>query len=111
MRYKNTEPKARPADALIDRLRAACLSRGPAGIKQFATSFQIFDDNRDRKLDQSELLKALQDYKVQYSKEEIADFFNQFDTDHSGNINFDEFIISLRVIFAKNLPQKCCLFV
>jgi Ca2+-binding EF-hand superfamily protein len=98
MRYKNNEmPKARPSDKLIERLRAACLSRSVSGIKQFATSFQIFDDNRDRRLDKVELLKAFNDYRVQYTNDEIDDLFQQFDTNKSGSLDFDEFLISLRV--------------
>jgi hypothetical protein len=98
MRYRATEvPKETPADALIERLRAACLARGANGIKTFATSFQIMDDSRDLKLDRSELSKALHDYKVKYINEEFEDLFKQFDTDGSGNISFDEFLLRLRV--------------
>jgi Ca2+-binding EF-hand superfamily protein len=55
------------------------------------------DDNRNHKLDLAEFSKAMQDYGLGYNKEEVQELFNAFDKDHSGQIDFDEFLEKLRV--------------
>ncbi len=63
----------------------------------FYRMFQIFDDNRDRKLDLDEFKKGINDYGLAYSKDEVIELFRAFDNDHNGSINFDEFLEKLRV--------------
>ena len=81
----------------IELLRAKCLARGANGIRGLSRMFQIFDDNRDRKLDMDEFRKGINDYGFAYSKDETKDLFNAFDKDHSGSLDFDEFLEKLRV--------------
>ncbi|OUC41602.1 EF hand [Trichinella nativa] len=81
----------------MDKLRCQCLIRGCAGIKQFGRLFRIMDDNRDRKLNFVEFQKGICDFGAQLTKDEITALFNKFDTNNSGSIDFDEFLIALRV--------------
>lgn len=39
----------------------------------------------------------MHDYGLGYSKEEVKDLFNCFDRDHSGTIDFEEFLERLTV--------------
>lgn len=67
--------------------------------KQFdiRRTFRIMDDDNSRTLDLKEFLKGLNDYGVLIEKEEAMNLFQRFDKDGSGFIDFDEFLITLRV--------------
>ena len=45
-----------------------------------------------------EFKKGIHDYGLTYTNDEIKEVFNAFDRDHSGTIDFDEFLERLRVI-------------
>lgn len=55
------------------------------------------DDDNNRALDLKEFLKGLNDYGIPIDKEEATAVFQHFDRDGSGAIDFDEFLIALRV--------------
>lgn len=55
------------------------------------------DDDKSRSLDLKEFLKGLNDYGILIEKEEARDLFEKFDHDKSGTIDFDEFLVTLRV--------------
>jgi Ca2+-binding EF-hand superfamily protein len=55
------------------------------------------DDNNNRTLDFKEFLKGLNDYAVVMEKEEAEELFQRFDRDGSGTIDFNEFLLTLRV--------------
>lgn len=55
------------------------------------------DDDNNRTLDFKEFLKGLHDYAVLIDKEEAEEIFKIFDKDRSGTIDFDEFLLTLRV--------------
>lgn len=55
------------------------------------------DDDKSRSLDMKEFLKGLNDYGILIEKEEAKDLFEKFDHDKSGTIDFDEFLLTLRV--------------
>lgn len=55
------------------------------------------DDNENRSLDFKEFLKGLNDYGLLIEKDEASALFRHFDRDGSGSIDFDEFLIALRV--------------
>lgn len=60
-------------------------------------TFKIMDDDNSRSLDLKEFLKGLNDYGILMEKQEAMALFQQFDRDGSGTIDFDEFLITLRV--------------
>lgn len=63
----------------------------------FFRTFRIMDDDKSRSLDLKEFLKGLNDYGILIEKEEARELFEKFDRDKSGTIDFDEFLITLRV--------------
>lgn len=55
------------------------------------------DDDNSRTLDLKEFIKGLNDYGLLMEKDEAIAVFQQFDKDGSGQIDFDEFLLTLRV--------------
>jgi Ca2+-binding EF-hand superfamily protein len=54
------------------------------------------DDNNSRSLDVYEFTKAMKDYMLGFSDQEIKLLYGYFDIDRSGSVDYDEFIRSLR---------------
>ncbi|CAH8592737.1 unnamed protein product [Schistosoma turkestanicum] len=85
----------------IEKLRYQCLLRGASGIAGIGRQFRIIDDDGNKKLDYKEFSKGCRDFGVDLSKEEIKEIFDEIDTDQSGYIDFDEFLVSLRPPMSK----------
>ncbi|VDQ02768.1 unnamed protein product [Trichobilharzia regenti] len=81
----------------IEKLRYQCLSRGASGIAGISRQFRIIDDDGNKKLDFREFSKGCRDFGVDLTKDEIKEIFDEIDTDQSGFIDFDEFLVSLRI--------------
>ncbi|XP_023212059.1 calcyphosin-like protein [Centruroides sculpturatus] len=93
----------------IEKLRYQCLQRGVNGIKTLGRTFRIMDDNRDKKLDKAEFEKGLHDYGVNLEHDDVDALFSEFDKGGSGTIDFNEFLLSLRVSkkhFIYQFPNK-----
>ena len=69
--------------------------RGGRGIQGLSRQFKIFDDNGNGTLESDEFVKAIKDYGVDIEEIDIQNLFKTMDLDHSGAIDFNEF---LRVI-------------
>ena len=61
-------------------------------------TFRSYDDNGSKTLDREELRSGLTDYGLKMSAAEVDELFQFFDSDKSGSISFDEFLVALRVI-------------
>ena len=81
---------------LLDKFRDRLLSRGGRGIIGLARQFKIFDDNNSRSLDFDEFAKAVRDFKIDLSPNEIKVVFGLFDRDGQGTIDYDEFLRTVR---------------
>lgn len=55
------------------------------------------DDDGSRSLDMNEFIKGVHDYGIVMETDEIKDVFAEIDTDHTGTLDFDEFLGALRV--------------
>lgn len=55
------------------------------------------DDNHNHQLCFEEFKKAIYEYDLGFTKEQIGELFHEFDTDKSGLIDYQEFIVRLRV--------------
>jgi Ca2+-binding EF-hand superfamily protein len=92
---KMTKLKATTTDP-VEKLRAACLERGAAGIKGLGRTFKIIDDDGNKSLDLNEFKKGIRDYGLVLEQAEVQEMFRVFDKDGSGTIDFDEFLQALR---------------
>lgn len=54
------------------------------------------DDNNSRSLDKYEFNKAMKDFGLGFNDSEISTLFSYFDFDHSGALEYDEFIRAIR---------------
>ena len=81
---------------VMDKFRERILERGGKGILGLARQFKIFDDNRSGTLDLPELTKAIKDFKVDLTNNEIKILFNLVDVDGSGEVSYDEFLRQIR---------------
>lgn len=81
---------------VMDKFRDRILERGGKGILGLARQFKIFDDNNSGTLDLPELTKAIRDFRVDLSPNEIKILFNLVDTDQSGEVSYDEFLREIR---------------
>lgn len=59
--------------------------------------FRVNDDDGTKTLNRRELHRLVVQYGVKANADEVAELFEQLDTDGTGSISFDEFIASLRV--------------
>ena len=80
----------------IVKFREAIKKKGGRGIIGLARTFKIFDDNNNKSLDFNEFQKAVKDYAVDLSKNEIKELFDLFDRDGTGSIDYDEFLHQIR---------------
>lgn len=83
-------------EALLDKLRKKLKTRGARGIIGLSKQFRIMDDNHSLSLDRFEFTKAMQDYMLGFSENEISRLFGHFDYDRSGLIEYDEFLRMIR---------------
>jgi Ca2+-binding EF-hand superfamily protein len=86
----------RSPEELAEVLRNKLVTRGARGFIGLQRQFRIMDDNNSRSLDKYEFSKAMIDYQLGFTEGEIQKLFNYFDFDHSGFIEFDEFIRAIR---------------
>ncbi|OMJ76623.1 hypothetical protein SteCoe_23966 [Stentor coeruleus] len=83
-------------EAAIQKLRDRLASRGGRGIIGLARQFKIMDDDNSHELDMQEFTKALRDYRVEISNNEIQALFKYIDRNRSGAVDYDEFLRSVR---------------
>ena len=84
-------------------------ARGARGMVGLQRIFKIMDDDGSKTLSYPEFSKAVRDFKVGISEENIPILFDAFDSNHDGTINYDEFLRSIRGDlndFRKGLVEK-----
>jgi Ca2+-binding EF-hand superfamily protein len=82
--------------AMIALFRDRIKARGARGMIGLQRIFKIMDDDNSRTLSINEFTKACREFRVGISDEYIPTIFDAFDTNHDGNLNFDEFLNTLR---------------
>lgn len=55
------------------------------------------DDDGNRTLNYEEFRKGIQESGTEFSEEECKDLFTRFDTDNSGSLDVEEFLMAIRV--------------
>ena len=72
------------------------MARGARGIVGIQRIFKIMDDDGSRSLSYAEFTKAVKDFKVGISEENVPILFTAFDTNRDGTLNIDEFLMAIR---------------
>ncbi|XP_065178101.1 calcyphosin-like protein [Sycon ciliatum] len=80
----------------LTTLRNKCLTRGASGIKGLARLFRIMDDDGNKQIDFTEFKTGIVQYGLTFDETEMREVFEKCDRDHSGTLNFDEFLRGLR---------------
>ena len=98
----NTSSKAKPAtpggpvESLLDRLREKLAGRGARGFIGMSRQFKIMDDDGSKCLSLPEFTKALRDFRVDLNEDDSRRLFAYMDADHSGEIDYEEFVHRIR---------------
>ena len=79
-------------DDLVKMFRDRLNARGARGILGLQRVFKIMDDNRNGTLEIQEFWKALNDFRVNVSRDECRKMFDLFDRNGDGNIDYDELL-------------------
>jgi Ca2+-binding EF-hand superfamily protein len=87
---------ASKGNSAIEKFRSKLLSRGAKGIIGIARQFKIFDDNNSKTIDFEEFKKAVKDFRVDLTPNEVKVVFGAFDRDGQGAIDYDEFLRQVR---------------
>ena len=82
--------------ALVKLFRDKIKSRGARGIIGLSKLFHIMDDDGSKTISEYEFSKACKDFKVGISEENVPLLFREFDTNHDGTLNYDEFLMAIR---------------
>lgn len=87
---------ASKGNSALEKFRNKLLSRGARGIIGISRQFKIFDDDNSKTIDFEEFKKAVKDFRVDLSPNEVKVVFGQFDRDGQGSIDYDEFLRQIR---------------
>ncbi|KAG2510439.1 hypothetical protein JM18_008972 [Phytophthora kernoviae] len=80
----------------LEILRDSLYEHGAKGIAGLGRKFRIADDNGNRKLSLSEFSKAVCEHDLGLSQTEVEELFHFIDTNNSGDLDFDEFLLAIR---------------
>jgi len=83
-------------NSALEKFRSKLLSRGARGIIGISRQFKIFDDDNSKTIDYEEFKKAVKDFRVDLTPNEIKVVFGTFDRDGQGSIDYDEFLRQIR---------------
>jgi len=93
----NESPDIPPSTALLlAKFKQSLKKHGARGIAGLARKFRIIDDNNNGHLEFGEFKKACKEHTFDWSDAEIRELFDHFDGDHSGSIDYDEFLVGVR---------------
>ena len=85
-----------PPEQLFAAFKEKLSSRGARGLIGLSRQFKIMDDNQNKTLEFHEFSKALRDFRVDSTDEDLQRLFKYFDADGTGSIDYEEFIHRIR---------------
>ena len=82
----------------MQRVRDQIFARGAKTIRGLGRTFRALDSfDGNKKVDRNEFLVGLKENGVQISKDEANLLLDLIDTNRDGTLDFDEFLIAMRV--------------
>lgn len=96
-----TDPSAdAAANQLLEQLRNQLRSRGVRGFVGLQRKFKTMDDDGNRQLNLVEFKKGIRETGLTNVNDlQLSQLFTLFDRDRNGSVDFDEFLVTLRVSF------------
>ena len=83
-------------DPILDKLRQTLRDRGAMGIFGLSKKFKIMDDDNSGYLNEAEFNKAMNECRMELTKQQLKHLFRYFDKSDDGNISYDEFLTGIR---------------
>ena len=83
-------------ETILNIIREKLCERGVQGICSIARNFRIVDDNNTQTIDFNEFKKACKTFNFGLEDNQMRIAFVAFDRDNTGEIDYDEFIRSVR---------------
>ena len=84
--------------SVLQRVRDQIFARGAKTIRGLGRTFRALDSfDGNKKVDRNEFLVGLKENGVQISKDEANLLLDLIDTNRDGTLDFDEFLIAMRV--------------
>lgn len=84
---------------MVNQLRAKILDRSAFGLRGLQRIFKAMDIKGDKNLDVDDFRWGLMDFGITVTKEESAEVLKYFDRDGNGQVNFEEFVKTLKVSY------------
>lgn len=82
---------------LLTKFRNEVLKRGTSGIKQIGQFFRRMDKDRSHCLCFDEFAQGVLEHNIKITADEANELFKLFDRDQSGKLDYQEFLIKIRV--------------
>ena len=98
-----------PVEQILNQIRQKLASRGIEGVCSIARNFRIIDDNNTQTIDFNEFKKCCKEFDFGLNDNQIQMAFVSFDRDNTGEIDYDEFLRTIRGEmndFRKNLVNQ-----
>lgn len=84
---------------LVIKFRNETLKRGTAGIKQIGQFFRRMDKDRNHTLCFDEFAQGILEHNIKIPADEAEELFRIFDKDQDGKLDYQEFIVRIRVSY------------
>ena len=81
---------------ILDTIQESMASHGATGIVGLGRKFRIMDDDASGFIDRDEFQKGMSELGVMLTNAQCAMLFSYFDTDHGGNVSYDELLVAIR---------------
>ena len=89
-------PEVSEVDTLLEIFRESVKKHGARGIVGIGRKFRIVDDNGNGQIEFSEFTKAISEHALGWTPAQVKLVFDSFDSDKSGGISYEEFLIKIR---------------
>ncbi len=93
----------------LDQLREQLIARGARGIVGLQRKFRIMDDDNSKTINLVEFKKAMKECSLSLTEQQLNSLFTTFDRDRNGSIDFDEFLVGIRVSATSCFSVHLCL--
>ena len=106
---KKENLKLNNPDEILNLMKEKLNERGVQGICSIARNFRIIDENNSQTIDFNEFKQVCNMYNFGLDDPQLKIIFNNFDLENTGEIDYDEFIRTIRGEmneFRQNLVQK-----